>query len=71
LLDDLAYAHPKDKALRHAYSAAVQLSSGIGAYVQYLVGVASGRQNRTELMRAVNKVAAGKRLAHTALAELR
>jgi hypothetical protein len=70
-IDDLAYRHPRDKALAHAYTAASNLQLGIGDYVQYLNDVAFGHQNRTELRRAIAEVRNGKRLAPRALRELR
>ena len=70
-IDDLAYHHPRDKALAHAYAAASDLQLGIGDYVQYLVGVAFGRQDRAQLRRAIAEVKSGKRLAPRALRELK
>jgi hypothetical protein len=70
-ISDLAYRHPRDRALAHAYTAATDLQLGVGDYVQYLVDVAFGHQNRTELRHAIAEVSAGKRLAPRALRELR
>lgn len=70
-IDDLSYHHRSDKALAHAYNAAASLSIGTGDYVQYLVDVAFGRQNKSALHRAVSEIATGKRLAVIALRELR
>jgi hypothetical protein len=43
---------------------------GIGDYSQYLVDLAFGRRNQSELKRAAREVAAGRRLAPTVLKEL-
>jgi hypothetical protein len=51
--------------------AAFDLAIGIGDYVQYVTGVAFGRQDRTELRRAIAEVTRGKRLARSALRELK
>jgi hypothetical protein len=69
-IDDLAFKHPGDKALQNAYGAAIDLSLGIGDYSQYLVDLAFGRRNQSELKRAAREVAAGRRLAPTVLKEL-
>lgn len=70
-ISDLAYRQARDRALARAYRAASDLQLGIGDYVQYLVDVAFGHQNRLELRRAISEVRAGKPLARRALRELK
>jgi hypothetical protein len=69
-LNNLAYHHQRDKALERAYTAGFTLGLGIGDYVQYLSDAAFGRQNRTELRRAIREVRSGKVLTRRSIAEL-
>jgi hypothetical protein len=67
----LSAAHRTDKALQDAYGAGLNLTMGIGEYVQYLGAAAFGRQNRAVLRRARRDIASGKAAARKALPELR
>jgi hypothetical protein len=66
----LARAHRSDRAMQDALAAAVALNGGVSDYVQYVLGVAGGRQSLAQLHRSQREVAAAKTAAHAALREL-
>ena len=70
-MDRLATAHPDDKAIQDAFQAALDLSSAVGHYVDYVAGVTFGRQKTSLLHRAQREVAAARREARAAYRELR
>ncbi|HZD87987.1 MAG TPA: hypothetical protein VE088_08285 [Gaiellaceae bacterium] len=71
LMERLALPHPHDQALQDALQAALALNVAVDDYVQYVLGVTLGRQNRAQFRRAKREVFSAKRHARVALRELR
>lgn len=69
-LEQLVEAHAKDAALQSALQAGMNLTLGLGGYVQYLAEAAFGRQTSAQLHQAIAQIQTGRRETAAVLAAL-